>query len=91
MLTCSGLTGTGLDAVWGAVEAHRRHLDGGGLDSRRKRQDVEWMWATIDDRLLARFRGDPAVRAEVVTIEAAVGAGTITPAAGARRLLDLAE
>ena len=91
VLTCSGLTGTGLDAVWGAVEAHRRHLDGGGLDSRRKRQDVEWMWATIDDRLLARFRGDPAVRAEVVTIEAAVGAGTITPAAGARRLLDLAE
>ncbi len=92
VLTCSALEGRGVDAVWAQVEAHRRHLeaDGSFLD-RRRRQDVGWMWATIDDRLLARFRANPTVRARLAAVQAAVRAGEITPAAAAHELLALAE
>ena len=49
--------GTGLDAVWDQLRAHRQHLERTGqLAEQRRRQDVRWMWSTIDDRLLARFR-----------------------------------
>ena len=42
-----------LDTVWDQLRAHRRHLERTGqLAERRRRQDVSWMWATIDDRLL---------------------------------------
>jgi GTPase len=90
VLACSALTGDGTEHVWRAVEDHRRHLEAGGaLTERRRRQDVEWMWATIDDQLLAGFRARPAVRACIDEVEAAVRDGTTTPAAAARHLLDL--
>ena len=49
----------------------------------RRRQDVSWMWATIDDRLLARFRA--ADRARAAELEEQVRRGEITPTAAAER------
>src|SRR3712207_8691826 len=31
VVTCSGLTGTGVDDVWARIEAHRDHLGADGL------------------------------------------------------------
>ena len=76
VLTCSALDGDGLDEVWRQVTAHRAHLDRHGLlAEHRRQQDVEWMWATIDDHLLGRFRAAPAVRRRTPELEAAVRNG----------------
>jgi LAO/AO transport system kinase len=92
VLTCSALDGVGLDDVWGQVSAHRAHLERRGtLLEHRHDQDVEWMWAAIDDRLLARFRATPAVRRHVATVEAALRAGTMTATAAADELLALSD
>ena len=64
VLTCSAAEHRDLDAVWDQLRAHRRHLERTGqLAEQRRRQDVSWMWATIDDRLLARFRAARQARA----------------------------
>jgi len=82
VLTCSGATGDGLPELWAAVERHREH----GL-ARRPRQQVAWMWATVEDRLIDAFRQRPEVRARATELEAELRAGTITPALAAQHLL----
>ena len=51
---------TASTTVWRQLAAHRVHLEHAGtFDEHRRRQEVDWMWATIDDQLLARFRSPP--------------------------------
>jgi LAO/AO transport system kinase len=86
VLTCSALERTDLDAVWDQLRQHRRHLERTGqLAEHRRRQDVRWMWSTIDDRLLSRFRA--RVRDRASELEQQVRAGTITPTKAAEELL----
>jgi LAO/AO transport system kinase len=74
-----------------AADEPRDTLDRiGELVAKRRRQNVDWMWATIDDRLLSRFRASEAVRAQAGAIEDAVRAGAMSPTAAAHELLDLA-
>ncbi len=88
VLACSARTGAGLDEVWAAVERHRALLDaGGGLAARRADQQVQWMWATVHDRLMDRLHGDPAVRAALPDLEAAVRAGELTATLAAEAVL----
>ena len=89
VLTCSALTGQGIDTVWEAVEQRGRTLGAAGLASRRANQSKAWMWADIADSLLERLRADPAVRAAAADLEAAVAAGTLSPAEAARRVIRL--
>ncbi|HET9548466.1 MAG TPA: methylmalonyl Co-A mutase-associated GTPase MeaB [Desertimonas sp.] len=92
VLTCSAMEGDGLDEVWRQITAHRAHLEHhGSLGEHRREQDVQWMWATIDDHLLARFRAVPAVRRQTAEIEMAVREGTMTAAAAAEALLALTD
>src|SRR6478735_11268761 len=78
VLTCSAIEGERLDDVWAQVEAHRAHLERrGALAAKRRRQDVAWMWAAVEDQVLARFRAGVADRAK--QLEQDVSAGRITP------------
>lgn len=80
VVTISGLTGEGLDALWAKIEDHRaRHEAKGLIAEKRRRQDVKWMWAMVEDRLQARLRHDPALKARTPALEAAVAAGTLAP------------
>lgn len=90
VLTCSALTGAGLDEVWAAVLDHRRHLEEqGSLEVRRAQQQQDWMWALVDDQLTDAVRQSPGVRAERARIEAAVRAGETSAVEGAARVLEL--
>ncbi len=88
VLTCSAHEGTGLDEVWAAVAGHRQELAGSGeLAERRRRQQVDWMWAMVRAGVLDRLRTAPAVASLAPAVEQEVLAGTLTPALAAERLL----
>jgi LAO/AO transport system kinase len=89
-LLCSGLTGAGLDAVWDTVERQRAALEAAGeLATRRAEQQRRWMWAMIEERLMAAFRAHPAVAARLAALEAEVRAGRVPATAAATELLAL--
>lgn len=84
VLTCSGLTGDGLEKLWRHVLAHQETLD---LAAKRRRQQVGWTWTLVRDRLLAELRNDPEVAAITGEVEREVLAGELTPWLAADRIL----
>jgi LAO/AO transport system kinase len=88
-LQCSALTGAGIAAVWDAVESFRTTVEAdGSLERARAAQATAWMWSEVRDDLLDRFRANHRVHALLPTLEAEVAAGTTSPTAAARRLLE---
>jgi len=78
--TYSALTGSGIADLWTTVLAHKaKTTDTGELAARRREQQVKWMWSMLEERLAARLRSDPAVRAKLKSAEAAVAAGKLAP------------
>jgi LAO/AO transport system kinase len=89
VLTCSGLTGEGLQDVWEAVQRHQEAVTASGsLAERRSRQHVEWMWSMLGDALLESLHAHPAVRAVLPDTEQRVRGGELPAAAAAQQLLD---
>ena len=87
VVTISGLTGAGLDALWEKVEDHRaRHKAKGLVAARRHAQDVKWMWAMVEDRLRAKLREDPALKRRAPELEAGVKSGAIAATAAAEEI-----
>ncbi len=92
VLTASALEGTGIDAVWDAVEGHRAHLDESGqLQPKRAGQRREWLSSLVKDGIEAAFYARPDVAAARAAVERAVVDGSITPTEGARRLLGVLD
>jgi LAO/AO transport system kinase len=92
VLTCSAINDIGIDDVWSQVEQHQAVLERNGLlVERRARQQVDWMWATVEERLVDEFRAQADVRAAAQHLEKLLRSGEITATAAARRLLDLRE
>ena len=88
VLTCSALTGAGLDEVWEAVLEHRSHLRmGGSLAARRAQQQQDWMWAMVDAHLEDAVRETPSVRERRASLEADVREGRLTAVEGADRIV----
>jgi LAO/AO transport system kinase len=89
VLTCAGLTGDGLDAVWAKLVEHQERMRASGeLAERRRTQQVRWFWQLVRDGLEHQLRAHPEVRAATPELEAAVLAGELTPALAARQVLD---
>jgi GTPase len=84
----SARTGEGLDELWSLIEEHRGALEASGeLESRRKEQQVRWMWRRIEERLLAAFKDHAQVGARLTEVQDKVRAGKLTPEAAAEALL----
>ncbi len=80
VVTFSALTGDGIDALWTHIEDHRARMTAGGeFAAKRREQQVKWMWAMLEDKLYARLRSDPHVKAKLPKLEAAVAKGTLSP------------
>ena len=89
VLSCSAMTGAGIDEVWEAVIRFRTALEESGeLGAHRSAQAVAWLWSEIGDTLLERFRGDDRVAARLPRLEAEVARGDCTPTRAARELLE---
>ena len=93
VLTCSAVTGAGLDEVWQAVLDHHAHLESGAdgltLAERRALQQEDWMWAMVDAELADGVRRSPSVRARRDEITRAVHDGAISAVEGTARILAL--
>ena len=90
VILVSGLTGQGLDDLWAKVLDHRARLEATGeFAARRRAQGVKWMWAMVEDRLQARLRGDPEVKARLPALEEAVAAGRLAPTLAADEIAGL--
>jgi LAO/AO transport system kinase len=81
VITFSALTGDGIAQLWTKVSEHRERMStAGALAARRREQQVKWMWSLLEERVTARLRSDPALRARLPKLEAAVAAGHTSPA-----------
>ena len=89
VLTCSGLTGAGLDTVWEQVRRHHDALSASGaLDEKRRRQQVDWTWTMVRETLLTRLAEHPGVRVITAELERRVADGELTPTLAAERILE---
>ena len=89
VLCVSALEGTGLPELWQQVQEHRRVLDSHGeLAVKRQRQQLRWVWAMVEEQLLASLRGHPQVRASLPALERDVLDGRLTPTLAARSILE---
>jgi LAO/AO transport system kinase len=90
VITYSALTGTGIDTLWKKVLDHRTAMNASGeLAARRRQQQIKWMWSMLEQRMMARLRADPAIRARVKKIEAEVADGRTTPALAASEIAEM--
>ena len=81
VVTYSALTGNGVAELWASVLDHRNRMsEAGEFDARRREQQVKWMWAMLEDRVFVRLKSDPALKAKLPRIEAAVAEGRMSPA-----------
>ena len=90
VLTCSALTGDGIDEVWSAVESYRQHThENGFFETQRRRQARHWLYQTIEQRLQEDFFADPDVDDARKEMESAVESGKLSSFAAADRLLEI--
>jgi len=87
VVTCSALTGGGVDDVWQRVLDHREQLGAEGLADKRAHQQLEFAWALVRDELEQRLRRSDAVRRVGAEVRAQVLAGELAAVAAADRIL----
>ena len=79
VLTCSGLSNTGLDELWRQVEIFREKTGATGeFEDRRRAQQVRWMWSMLDERLRDDLRSRPHLEQLLSDLESRVRAGAVT-------------
>ena len=87
VVTCSGLTGEGVDEVWKRVLAHRDHLGQQGLAEKRAGQQLEFTWSLVRDELTQRLRRSEGVAAIRDEVRDAVLSGELPATVAADRIL----
>ena len=87
VVTCSALTGDGIDSLWSHILDHRQRLTASGeLKGRRGEQQAKWMWTMLEERLFEPLRSDRAVKSALPRIEADVAAGRLAPSAAVEKI-----
>lgn len=90
VLTCSALTGEGIDAVWQTIDDFCTTAKAdGSFEQRRRQQAIYWMHQTIEHRLREDFFNDAAVQAALEGAESQVETGMLSSFAAAEKLLSL--
>jgi len=87
VITFSALTGDGIAEVWAKICEHRERMSAASaLAARRRAQQVKWMWAMLEERMMSRLKSDPSLRARLPKLEAAVAEGRTSPAVAVEEL-----
>jgi LAO/AO transport system kinase len=89
-LTCSALTGTGLEELWQEIErARAARQESGAWQGRRSEQAGVLLAAEIGAALLSEFRADARIAAAYPEFQLQLSEGKLTPSEAARHLLAL--
>lgn len=81
VITYSALTGDGIGELWSKVLEYRtRTIASGEFASRRGEQQVRWMRAMLEERMMHRLRADPKLKGKIRSLEADVARGALSPA-----------
>ena len=87
VVSVSAMENRGLDDVWAKIETHHKATSASGeWAAKRRAQQIRWLWAMVDDRLVTRLKTAPKVKALIPEIEKAVGDGRLTPALAMEKL-----
>ena len=90
VVTCSALSGDGIEALWEHILEHRRRMTASGeLAARRGEQQVKWMWTMLEERLFEPLRTDRALKAALPRIEGDVAAGRLAPGSAVEEIAEL--
>ncbi len=88
VVTYSALTGAGVAQLWEHIlDHHCRLSDSGAFATRRREQQVKWMWAIVEDRLHGRLTTDPKLRPRLPELERAVADGALSPTLAADEIV----
>ena len=88
-LTCSALTGSGIDTLWNCALQHAEITHTNGWFSlTRHEQHRRWLHEILNHGLRQLFDEHPAVRRRIASLEQEVLAGQTSPFRAARTLLD---
>ena len=85
---CSALTGSGIPEAWGCIERYRDWYETTGVRSRRRSEQARgWLWSEIADCVRAIIESRADLKHLVESLEGDVGAGRVSVAAAARRVI----
>lgn len=87
VVTCSGLTGAGVDEVWRQVLDHRERLGPEGLTEKRAHQQLDFAWDLVRDELEQRLRHSRSVRRVGGDVRQLVLRGELPAVAAADRII----
>lgn len=89
-VTCSALTGAGMEAIWKfMLEFQRVTTENGWFSRHRQDQAKRWLHEYLADELKRIFFEKPNIRENLDRIERAVVAGEMSPVKGVGELLEL--
>ena len=92
VLTCSGLNSTGISDIWDTILAHRKALsETEELETKRCKQNLEWMWILIEEGLKHRFYQNIRIKKALPNILQSVENGELAANRAAQDLLFLLD
>lgn len=88
VVTCSALSGTGMDEIWKILSDFKQQTQANGcFEQRRQAQAKNWLHETIQQQLQTLFYQHPTVKKELEHIETALLNGELSGFQGAKHLL----
>lgn len=85
---CSALMKTGLLELWAVMRKFEKTTkESGVFQNRRQRQVLDWMNSMIDEHLHTLFYEDPAIKARLPVVRAAVLSGAASPSQAVTELI----
>ncbi len=87
VISVSALENRGLDDAWTQIATYKKATTASGeWVAKRRTQQIRWMWAMVDDRLIQRLKANAKVKALIPTLEINIAEGRITPSLAVEQL-----
>jgi LAO/AO transport system kinase len=89
VMTCSALKNINISSVWGMlVDYYFTALDEGAFESKRAKQNRNWLHQLVNEMLLLKLNQNPKVQQMLPTLEQGVESRHITAYAAARKIIE---
>ena len=90
VMTCSAIENTGIDAVWEMIQDYiQQNNTSGHFQEKRKRQNRNWLYESIEERLKSEFFQSEIIAPEIEKYVTEVMADTISPFHAAAELIGM--